>query len=154
MIWFLALLLLPAAISKVKTSDTRMLHSANAMAKQQPYQSFSISLQWILLQFFTIVTTSVNQRNRHNSSCWCSRVPLDLNVFWWWRGWWYWWRWWWWWWPSDGLLMARYKTAPDAPGPSFPSFGLLRQRSFWSPSCSSAWSLSHLPPFENEPNRQ
>ena len=27
---------------------------------------------------------------------------------------------------SDWLLMVRYKTAPDAPPPSFPSFGLLR----------------------------
>ena len=44
---------------------------------------------------------------------------------------------------SDGLVMVRYKTAPDAPGPSFPPFGLLRHKlsCFWG--AQMATSLVH-----------
>ena len=44
---------------------------------------------------------------------------------------------------SDGLVMVRYNTAPDAPGPSFPPFGLLRHNlsCFWG--AQMATSLVH-----------
>ena len=44
---------------------------------------------------------------------------------------------------SNGLVMVRYNTAPDAPGPSFPPFGLLRHNlsCFWG--AQMATSLVH-----------